>query len=57
MQDKIVELSLEDFQKMIQEIKTLKKEKSDLQLANDFLNKMIKDYQEKFIRDKSTKKD
>ena len=49
--EKIVELSIEDFQKMIQEIKELKHENNELKKAVAYLNGQISDYNQKFSKD------
>jgi len=47
---KKVELTLEDFEKMIKEIKDLKREKKELLKINSFLNNQIQDYNDKFAK-------
>jgi len=46
---KMVEITAEDFQKMIVEIKELKLQIKKLENANDFLNDEIRTYNEKFV--------
>ncbi len=46
---KMVEITAEDFQKMIIEIKELKLQIKKLENANDFLNDEIRTYNEKFV--------
>ena len=48
---KVVEISPEDFQKMIIEIKELKVQIEKLENANDFLNKEIRKYNSKFTNE------
>ena len=43
-------LSEADYKKLINEIKKLREEKSELKKANQFLNDQIKEYNEKFAR-------
>ena len=52
-QDKEVELSIEDFQKVVDALKECEKENEMLKEANKKLNDEIKEYNKKFASDKN----
>jgi predicted nuclease with TOPRIM domain len=47
---KVVEMPLEDFKKLTEELKKCRKDKEKLIKANEFLNSQIKEYNEKFAK-------
>ena len=51
MKGKIVEMPLEDFKTLMEELKKCRKDKEELIKANKFLNEQIKEYNEKFVKD------
>jgi len=53
MKGKIVEMPLEDFKTLTEELKKCRKDKEELIKANKFLNEQIKEYNEKFVKAKN----
>lgn len=51
--EKIVELSLEDFQAMVTEIRELRVEVDQLKTANEYLNAQIHDYNQKIANQRN----
>jgi len=53
MKGEIVEMPLEDFKTLMEELKKCRKDKEELIKANKFLNEQIKEYSEKFVKAKN----
>jgi uncharacterized protein YpbB len=51
MSKKVVEISLNEFKKMVDEMRKCKKEKELLQETNKKLNKEIEEYNDKFTKE------
>ena len=52
---KVVEMLLEDFKTLTEELKKCRKDKAELEKANKFLNEQIKEYNEKFAKESNDK--
>jgi len=50
---KVIEISANEFKEMVEELKKCKEERNKLKKANDFLNEQIKEYNDKFVKDKN----
>jgi len=46
---KVIEIPANEFKEMVEELKKCKEERDKLKKANEFLNKQIKEYNDKFV--------
>lgn len=49
----MIEIPLNEFEELFNRYKICVKERNDLKKINDFLNQQIKEYNEKFVKNKS----
>ena len=50
---KVVEIPADEFKKMAEALEQCKKDKEKLEVANHYLNEQIKEYNQKFTKDKN----
>ena len=50
---KIVEIPVDEFEKMAEALEQCKKDKEKLEVANRFLNEQIKEYNKKFAKNEN----
>ena len=49
---KVIEIPADEFEKLTQELEQCRKDKKKLEEANKYLNAQIREYNEKFTKDK-----